>query len=59
MNLVRLAYETAIRKTNQSQPLLFITANSHQAYDLVHQLRFFLPEDLSVLLFPDKEVLPL
>ena len=57
MNSAQLAYQVA----NQTckEPILVITANSHQAFDLLHQLRFFLgATEREVLLFPDKEVLP-
>lgn len=55
----QFAYQTVQAAGSHSQPILCITDNSHQAYDIVHQLRFFLgAKDETVLFFPDKEVLP-
>jgi len=57
MNSAQLAYQIA--KQTGAEPILVITANAHQAFDLLHQLRFFLgATEREVLLFPDKEVLP-
>lgn len=59
MNLAQLAHQITHQAAEDDGPILAITANSHQASDLLHQLRFFLgKEEREALLFPDKEVLP-
>ena len=56
----QLAYEAARTAGKRAESILFIADNSHQAYDILHQLRFFYGKEKeeNILLFPDKEILP-